>query len=91
MFGLEAGVLAKLFKGDELVWALAEMISDLVKEKPRLLVGLSCDVLDVFWVDAGPGVVCFHGVFFNVREAKMGGGKLGFSEGEPKVGVFLIR
>lgn len=29
---LEAGVLTKLFKGDELVWALAEMDPDFVKE-----------------------------------------------------------
>lgn len=60
---LESGILTEFLYRDKLLGRPAEVLFYLAEIEPRLLVGLSCDVLYVFRVDAGP-VVRFHNLAF---------------------------
>lgn len=60
VFQLESGIVTEFFYRNKLLGRPAEVLLYLAEVEPRLLVGLSGDVLYVFRVDAGP-VVRFHG------------------------------
>ena len=57
---VEAGVVAELFNGEELVRGLVEGFHDAAEEIPTVAVGATGDFHYIFRVDAESFLSCFH-------------------------------